>query len=251
MGSVGRQTQIGIRLSAKRLVCYTCLEMDDEIGQAIAILKRGGIVAFPTDTVYGLGASAGDDDAVARVYEAKNRPRHLALPLLLADISQIEDVARDVSDLAWCLAQRLLPGGLTLVLHKAQSVSSVVTGGGDKIAVRVPDHPVPIALIKGLGGPITGTSANVSGSPSPLTAEEVHRQMGDRVHLIIDGRCRGGVDSTVLDLTGDAPEVLREGAIGKEEIERACGVKVHYKEEDNAHRYRLRPQRPEPQKGNC
>lgn len=201
--------------------------MDGQIEQAIAILKRGGIVAFPTDTVYGLGANAGDDDAVARVFEAKKRPRHLALPLLLADISQIKDVARDVPDLAWCLIQRLLPGGLTLVLHKSPSVSSVVTGGGDKIAIRVPDHPVPIALIEGLGALITGTSANLSGSPSPQTAKEVYRQMGDRVDLIIDGRCTSGIDSTVLDLTSDVPRVLREGAISKEEIEKACGMEVH------------------------
>ena len=218
---------VGTSLLPTRLVCYTDLEMDDQIEQAIAILKRGGIVAYPTDTVYGLGANAGNDDAVARVYEAKGRPRHLALPLLLADISQIKDVARDVPDLAWCLAKRFLPGSLTLVLHKASSVSSVVAGGGDKIAVRVPDHPVPIALIRGLGAPITGTSANLSGSPSLLTAEEVYRQMGERVDFIIDGRCPGGIDSTVLDLTGDVPRVLREGAISKEEIERVCGMEVH------------------------
>lgn len=211
----------------KRSVCYTELEMEDQIEQAIAILKRGGIVAFPTDTVYGLGANARDDDAVARVYEAKKRPRHLALPLLLADISQIEDVARDVPDLAWALARRFLPGGLTLVLHKASSVSNLVSGGGDTIAVRVPDHPVPIALIQGLDSPITGTSANVSGSPSPLTAKEVYRQMGDRVELIIDGRCPGGVNSTVLDLTGDVPRLIREGPISREEIERVCGIEIH------------------------
>jgi len=211
----------------KPLVCYTACEMSKQNQKAIEILKRGGIVAFPTDTVYGLGANAGDDNAVARVYEAKGRPRHLALPLLLSDISQIADVARDVPELAWCLAQRFLPGGLTLVLHKAPSVSSVVSGGGDKVAVRVPDHPVPIALIRGLGGPITGTSANLSGRPSPLTAKEVYRQMGDRVELIIAGKCPGGIDSTVLDLTGDVPRVLREGAISRMEIERACGVRVH------------------------
>lgn len=200
--------------------------MDGQIEQAIETLKRGGIVAFPTDTVYGLGANVLDDDAVAKVYRAKNRPHHLALPLLLGDVSQLASVARDIPDIAWRLAQRFLPGGLTLVLHKASSVSSTVAGGSDKIAVRVPDHPVPIALIEGLSAPITGTSANLSGSPSPLTAEEVYRQMGDRVDLIIDGRCPGGVDSTVVDLTGEAPRVLREGAISREEIERVCRLEV-------------------------
>ncbi len=197
--------------------------MEEQIRQAIEILKKGGIVAFPTDTVYGLGASALDEDAVARVYEAKGRPRHLALPLLLADISQIAAVAQPVPEIAWRLAERFLPGGLTLVLHKALSVSSVVSGGGDKIALRVPNHPVPIALIEGLGVPITGTSANLTGSPSPATAEEVHQQMGDRVNLVIDGgRCPGGMDSTVLDLTGKTPRILREGAVSREEIERVC-----------------------------
>ncbi len=197
--------------------------MEERIRQAVDILKRGGIVAFPTDTVYGLGASALDEEAVARVYEAKGRPRHLALPLLLADISQIAAVARPVPEIAWRLAERFLPGGLTLVLHKASSVSTVVSGGGEKIAVRVPNHPVPIALIEGLGVPITGTSANLTGSPSPATAEEVRQQMGDRVDLVIDGgRCPGGMDSTVLDLTGETPRILREGAISRGEIERVC-----------------------------
>ncbi|MFQ5925342.1 MAG: L-threonylcarbamoyladenylate synthase, partial [Dehalococcoidia bacterium] len=204
---------------------YTGVKMDDQIRQAIDILKRGGIVAFPTDTVYGLGANALNEEAVARVYEAKGRPRHLALPLLLADISQIAAVARPVPEIAWRLAERFWPGGLTLVLHKASSVSTVVSGGGEKIALRVPHHPIPIALIEGLGAPITGTSANLTGSPSPATAEEVCQQMGDRVDLVINGgRCPGGMDSTVLDLSGETPRILREGAISREEIERVCQI---------------------------
>jgi len=205
-------------------------QVDDQIEQAIDILKKGGIVAFPTDTVYGLGANAGDEEAVLRVYEAKGKPRHLPLPLLLGDVSQITAVARDVPELAWRLAQHFLPGGLTLVLYKSPSVSSMITGGGEMVAVRMPDHPVPIALIEGLGAPITGTSANLTGSPSPITAQEVHYQMGDRVDLIIDGgRCPGGIASTVLDLTGEAPSILREGVISREEIKRACGVEVYFR----------------------
>lgn len=207
---------------------YTGIKMDDHIEQAIDILKRGGIVAFPTDTVYGLGANAHDEGAVLRVYEAKGKPRNLPLPLLLGDVSQIAAVARDVPEIAWRLVQQFLPGALTLVLYRSPSVSSVITGGGEKVAVRMPDHPIPIALIEGLRAPITGTSANLTGSPSPITAQEVHYQMGDRVDLIIDGgRCPGGIASTVLDLTGEAPSILREGAISREEIERACGVEVY------------------------
>ena len=201
--------------------------MNEQVEKAIETLKRGGLVAFPTDTVYGLGASALDEEAVARVFEAKERPRHLALPLLLAHISQIASVAQGVPEIAWRLAERFLPGGLTLVLFKSPSIPDVVTGGGHKIAVRVPNHPVPIALIEGIGAPITGTSANLSGSPSPVTAEEVHRQMGDRVDLIIDGgRCPGGVDSTVLDLTTETPTILRQGALSAEEIESVCRIAV-------------------------
>jgi L-threonylcarbamoyladenylate synthase len=198
-----------------------------QVEQAIDILKEGGIVAFPTDTVYGLGASCLDDSAVAKVYEAKKRPHHLALPLLLSHVSQIESTAQSVPEICWRLAQRFLPGALTLVLNKAPWVSSVLTGGEDKVALRVPNHPVPLALIQGLGAPITGTSANITGGLSLLTAEEVREQMGDRVDLVIDGRCPGGLDSTVLDLTGEAPMILREGAISREEIERVCGTKVN------------------------
>jgi L-threonylcarbamoyladenylate synthase len=201
--------------------------MEKQIEQAIDILKKGGLVAFPTDTVYGLGANCLDEAAIAKIYEAKKRPRHLALPLLLSHVSQMESVAQFVPDIAWRLAEHFLPGGLTLVLYKAPWLPSVLTSGGDKIAVRVPNHPVPITLIQGLGASLTGTSANITGSPSLLTAEEVHQQMGDRVDLVINGgKCPGGTESTVLDLTGRVPRILRQGLITQEEIEGICATKV-------------------------
>jgi L-threonylcarbamoyladenylate synthase len=201
--------------------------MEKQIEQAIDILKKGGLVAFPTDTVYGLGANCLDEAAIAKIYEAKKRPRHLALPLLLSHVSQMESVAQFVPDIAWRLAEHFLPGGLTLVLYKAPWLPSVLTSGGDKIAVRVPNHPVPITLIQGLGASLTGTSANITGSPSLLTAEEVHQQMGGRVDLVINGgKCPGGTESTVLDLTGRVPRILRQGLITQEEIERICATKV-------------------------
>ena len=200
--------------------------MERKIHQAIEILKNGGIIAFPTDTVYGLGASASSHGAILRIYEAKRRPRRLALPLLLADVSQIPSVARDMPEIAWLLAKHFLPGGLTLVLYKSPSVSSLITGGSEKIAVRVPAHPIPIALLEGLDAPITGTSANLTGRPSPLTTQEVHNQLGDRVDLIIDGECLGGVDSTVIDITTEPIRILREGAISSEEISRVCEATV-------------------------
>jgi L-threonylcarbamoyladenylate synthase len=190
-----------------------------QVKQAISILKQGGIVAFPTDTVYGLGACISIPQAVERVYQVKGRPRSMALPLLLADKSQIAQVAEPVPPIAWLLADKFLPGALTMVLPRAKSVPDIVTGGGKTVAVRIPAHPVPVALVRGLGAPIVGTSANLSGKPSSLTAEEVYAQLGDRVDLIIDGgRCPSGKESTIIDLTRQTPMVLREGVISKEEL---------------------------------
>ncbi|MBI4187290.1 MAG: threonylcarbamoyl-AMP synthase [Chloroflexi bacterium] len=195
-----------------------------QVEKGISILKQGGLVAFPTDTVYGLGACMDMPRAVERVYDVKRRPRDMALPLLLAGKSQINEVARDVPGVAWNLIDRFLPGALTIVLRKSERVSDIITGGGATVAVRIPAHPVPIALIEGVGTPIVGTSANLSGRPSPLTAGDVCSQMGDKIDLIIDGgRCPGGRESTVVDVTGEAPVVLREGAISREELERVCG----------------------------
>lgn len=196
-----------------------------QIEDGIAVLRRGGLVAFPTDTVYGLGAGANLPQAVARVYQVKQRPRHMALPLLLADISQINEVAYPVPEVAWLLARAFLPGALTLVLPRARSVPDIITGGGDTVAVRVPNHPVPVALIKGLGMPIVGTSANISGQPSPLTAAEVGLQFGGKIEMIIDGgRCPGGKESSVVDVTGKVPVVLREGAISREELSQVSEI---------------------------
>ena len=195
-----------------------------QVKEGISILRRGGIVAFPTDTVYGLGACASDKRAVERVYALKERPRNIALPLLLADTSQINEVAEAVSEIAWLLVKRFLPGALTLILPKANSLPDVVTGGGMTVAVRIPAHPVPIALAKGLGTAIIGTSANLSGKPSALTADDVYAQFGDKVDLVIDGgRCHGGKESTIVDVTGGTPVILREGAIARKEVEKVWG----------------------------
>jgi len=193
-----------------------------QVAQGIYILKEGGIVAFPTDTVYGLGAAVNLPQAVARVYQIKERPKNMPLPLLLADKSQISEVAEAVPPVARLLADKFLPGALTMVLLKSKSVPDTVTGGGRTVAIRIPAHPVPLALARGLGTPIIGTSANLSGQPSALTAEEVDKQLDGRVDLIIDGgRCPGGKESTIVDLTGETPVILREGAISKKELENA------------------------------
>lgn len=194
-------------------------DIQQQVDSGIAILKRGGIVAFPTDTVYGLGASANLQQAVERVYEVKERPRSMALPLLLADRLQISEVAEPVPPVAWLLADNFFPGALTIVLHKSNSVPDIITAGGLTVAVRIPAHPIPVALADGLGMPLVGTSANLSGKPSVLTADEVHAQFGEKIDLIIDGgRCPGGRESTIVDVTGKTPVVLREGAISGEEL---------------------------------
>jgi len=198
--------------------------VEKQIELAIAILKKGGIVAFPTDTVYGLGADPFNEQAVDRIYKVKRRPHNLPFPLLLAEKSDLLKVASVVPEIAWQLAERFLPGGLTLVLRKSPWVPGSVTAGGDTVAVRIPNHPVPIALIRGLGTPIVGTSANLSGRSSPVTAEEVREQLGEQVDLIIDGgRCPGGIESTVLDVSSKVPALIREGAIPRAEIAKLCG----------------------------
>ena len=195
-----------------------------QIREGISVLKQGGIIALPTDTVYGLGASANIPQAVERVYEVKKRPRHMPLSIFLAHMSQISDVAELIPPVAWLLAEKFLPGALTLVLPKSRSVPDIVTAGGTTVAVRIPAHPVPIALVEGLGMPVLGTSANQSGKPSALTAAEVYSQLGDKIDLVIDGgQCTGGRESTIVDVTGETPIVLREGAIALRDLEEVCG----------------------------
>ncbi|MFC1920407.1 L-threonylcarbamoyladenylate synthase [Chloroflexota bacterium] len=203
------------------------MNVTEQIERGVSILRQGGVIAYPTDTVYGLGACAYLPEAVERVYDIKERLRNMPLPLLLSDESQIVEVAVEIPPVARLLIEKFLPGALTLVLIASGKVPDIIKGGGSTVAVRIPAHPVPIALIQGLGAPVVGTSANLSGKPSPLTAEEVHSQLGDRVDLVIDGgKCPGGKESTVVDVTGRKPVILREGAISAEDIERVCGISL-------------------------
>ena len=199
-------------------------DIHQQVEMGISVMKQGGIVAFPTDTVYGLGACANIPQAVKKVYQLKRRPQSMALPLLLASISQINEVAEFIPQVAWLLADKFLPGALTIVLYRAKSVPDIITAGGKTVAVRVPAHPVPVALAQGLGAPVVGTSANLSGKPSALTAGEVYSQFDDNIDLVIDGgRCPGGRESTIVDVTGKIPVVLREGAVPIEELKQVCG----------------------------
>ena len=192
-----------------------------EIEKGVKILKKGGVIAFPTDTVYGLGADAFNATAVERIYEIKNRPRHQQLPLLISDLERLTVLADPIPEIVWFLAKRFWPGGLTLVLPKTDSLPAYLASG-PTIAVRVPDHPVCLALIQRLGNPIIGTSANISGQPSVLTAEEVGQQLGGKIDFIINGgKCPGGRESTVVDVTCESPIILRQGIIPSDEIDKA------------------------------
>ncbi|MGQ9573121.1 MAG: L-threonylcarbamoyladenylate synthase [Dehalococcoidia bacterium] len=197
------------------------------LAQAVAVLKGGGLVAYPTDTVYGLGAAASDERAIARAFAVKGRLPEKAMPFLLADGADMARVCGEVPPAAKLLAERFWPGGLTLVLRRSPTFQSTALGGGDTVAVRVPDHPFLRALIRALGEPITGTSANRSGRPSCLTAQEVERELGAAVDLIIDGGpSRAGRESTVVDITSAALRIVREGAISRGKVEEVAGRAV-------------------------
>jgi L-threonylcarbamoyladenylate synthase len=192
-----------------------------EIEKGVRILRGGGVIAFPTDTVYGLGADAFNSPAVERIYEIKNRPRSQPFPLLIADEKQLSALAEPIPEIVWFLARRFWPGGLTLVVSKRDSMPSYLASG-PTIALRIPDHSVCQILIENLGNPLVGTSANISGERPALTAEEVDQQLGRKIDLIIDGgQCPGGKESTIVDITLDPPVILREGIIPSYEITRA------------------------------
>jgi L-threonylcarbamoyladenylate synthase len=203
------------------------LTIPDDAGltRAAAALRAGELVAFPTETVYGLGADAGDAGAIARVFAAKGRPSDNPLIVHVADVDGIDRVARNVTPLAWDLAARFCPGPLTLVLEASPDLPGITTGGLSTVAVRVPDHPVATALLRAAAIPIAAPSANRSGRPSPTTAAHVLADLGPAVDLILDGGpCPVGVESTVVDARGEHPVVLREGTITREELGASAGV---------------------------
>ena len=182
------------------------------------ILQGGGLVAFPTDTVYGVGALVFDGSAVSSIYVAKDRPLEKSIPVLIADYADLAKVARNIPPMAEKLARHYWPGPLTLVVLKNHRLPDAVTST-DTVGVRLPDHPVARDLLR-LAGPMAVTSANRSGGPNPSTAEAVYSQLGSRIALILDGgETPGGVPSTVVDCTGSEPLVLREGPIKKVEIQ--------------------------------
>lgn len=188
-----------------------------QIQTALEILQTGGIVAFPTDTVYGVGALAFDNAAIESIYTAKDRPIEKAIPILIGDLSDLEKVAEDIPDMALRFAARFWPGPLTCIVPKKQTLPPAVSATST-VAVRIPDHPDARALLRA-AGPMAVTSANLSGQPSPSTALDVYQQLNGRIPLILDGgKTPGGVPSTLVDCTGDEPVILREGPISLDKL---------------------------------
>ncbi len=199
----------------------------DEAGirRAGEILKQGGLVAFPTETVYGLGADALDADASSKIYGAKGRPSDNPLIVHIADWDAIGKIAAEIPKEAKLLADAFWPGPLTMVLKKSDAVPLTTTGGLDTVAVRMPDHPVAQALIRAGGGYVAAPSANTSGRPSPTTAQHVAEDMDGIIEMIIDGGDVSiGLESTIVDLTGDVPMILRPGYINQTMLEQVVGA---------------------------
>ena len=194
---------------------------EKEIKLAAELLRSGGIVAYPTDTVYGLGADIFHENAVFRIYQVKKRSLDLPLPVLLSSDMELGLVARDISQLAYYYIEKFWPGALTLLLYKSKLVPDLVTANTNKIALRIPNHSIPLTIIRELGKPIIGTSANISGQSNPLTNKEVESQLGGNIDLIIHGGRCTGIESTIIDVTGEKPFIIRSGAISDVTIQKA------------------------------
>lgn len=200
-------------------------QLDEQIlAQAGNVLKQGGLVAFPTETVYGLGANALDENAAKKTYAAKGRPSDNPLIIHIADVEDLPIVARNISDKAKQIIERFWPGPLTLIFEKQYIVPFGTTGGLSTVAVRMPTDEIALALIRKGGGYISAPSANTSGRPSPTSAQHVEDDLGGKIDMIIDGgNVEIGVESTILDITVEPPMILRPGAITKEMIEEVIG----------------------------
>ena len=194
------------------------------IDEAAAILRAGGLVAFPTETVYGLGADATNAAAVRRIFEAKGRPSTNPLIVHVADVEAAMRFAAEWSPVAQQLADRFWPGPLTLVVAKAPVIVDEVTAGLQTVGLRVPDHPLALELLRAFGGAVAAPSANRSNRVSPTSADHVRDELGDRIDLVLDGgNCTVGIESTVLDLTRSTPTILRPGGVPREQIEAVIG----------------------------
>ena len=200
-----------------------------DINFATKLLKDGALVAFPTETVYGLGADANNPDAIKKVFNLKGRPADHPLIVHLATASQLPLWARDIPQTAWQVAEHFWPGPLTLILLKQEQVSPLITGGQDTIALRIPNHPIALQLLQNFGSGLVGPSANKYGRVSPTSAMHVAMDLGNNVNAILDGgESNIGIESTILNLTGSKPMIMRSGAITAAAISAVLGEEVVY-----------------------
>ena len=198
-----------------------------DVGRAVDVLRGGGLVAFPTETVYGLGADASSAAAVRRLFAVKRRPADHPVIVHLGDPALLPEWASHVPDAAAGLARACWPGPLTVVVRRAARVPDAVTGGRDTVGLRVPDQPLALELLRAFGGGVAAPSANRFGRVSPTTADHVRADLGDDVDLVLDGGpCRVGVESTIVDCTGPSPAILREGGVPRRRVEALLGTTV-------------------------
>jgi L-threonylcarbamoyladenylate synthase len=208
--------------------------VSSEVQRAAAILKRGGLVAFPTETVYGLGADASSREAVARLYAAKRRPADHPVIVHFASAEAAFEWAREVPPAARKLAKRFWPGPLTLILKRSAKAGDFVTGGQDSVGLRVPAHPVAHAMLAAFGGGVAAPSANRFGQVSPTTAAHVREDLGKDVELVLDGGpSEVGIESTIVDLSGAQPVLLRPGVVSRAMLEEALGMPIAARQQDS------------------
>ena len=191
----------------------------EQLSDAVAMLRKGGLVAVPTETVYGLAADAENSAAIWTLFEVKQREREKAFSILVTGMDMVERYCENIPSVAYALAEKYWPGPLTMILEDKGVVSALVNDGGDTLGVRCPDHPVTMAIIEKSGHALAAPSANLTGQPSPKTAQEVLDYFDNHIEGVLDGGpCQLGVESTIVDLTGEGPKILREGAIPGQEI---------------------------------
>ena len=193
----------------------------DDLSYAADVIMRGGLVAVPTDTVYGLAGNGLDHDAVAKIYEVKNRPMVKPIILLISDISVAQAFCETIPESARRLAEAFWPGALSIVLQKRDTVPDIVTAGGPTVGVRCPNHPKTLELLRLIGVPLAAPSANITDMPSPKTAEDVLSYFDGKIDCVIDGgQCSVGVESTIVELTAQPYVIRRHGAVREEEIQK-------------------------------
>ena len=220
-------------------------EQDAVYEEAAGVIRKGGLVAFPTETVYGLGANALDEQAAARIYAAKGRPSDNPLIAHISREEQLEEIAAYIPEAARILMKNYWPGPLTMIFRKKDVVPRGTTGGLDTVAVRMPDHPVAKRLIDAAGVPIAAPSANISGKPSPTTAQRTAEDMDGKIEMILDGGpCRIGIESTIVDMTEEVPVILRPGFITFEMLEELLGAVRKDKALDAKEGQNFRPKAP-------